>query len=44
MTVEQAIEAYELDGVAYATDGCECDPDGYCEHGCPSWLLRLGLI
>jgi hypothetical protein len=27
-----------------ATDGCTCDPDGYCEHGHASWLLRLGLI
>lgn len=32
------------DGVAKATDGCRVEPDGHCEHGKPSWLLRLGLI
>jgi len=24
--------------------GCEVEPDGRCEHGCPSVLLALGLI
>jgi hypothetical protein len=23
---------------------CWVEPDGRCEHGCPSWLLVLGLI
>jgi len=23
---------------------CWVEPDGYCEHGKPSWLLKLGLI
>jgi hypothetical protein len=32
------------DRVAKATDGCEVEPDGMCEHGHPSWLLHLGLI
>ena len=32
------------DGMAEATDGCEVEPDGMCEHGHPSWLLHLGLI
>lgn len=32
------------DGVAKAIDGCSVEPDGHCEHGKPSWLLRLGLI
>lgn len=27
-----------------ATDGCWVECDGVCEHGHPSWLLRLGLI
>ncbi len=27
-----------------ATDGCWVEPDGECEHGHPSWLLRLGYI
>ena len=26
------------------TEGCEVEPDGRCEHGCPSVLLALGLI
>jgi hypothetical protein len=32
------------DSACEATDGCWVEPDGYCEHGCPSWLLKLGLI
>lgn len=32
------------DGIATATDGCTVEPDGRCEHGHQSWLLRLGLI
>lgn len=32
------------DGIAKATDGCRVEPDGTCEHGKQSWLLRLGLI
>lgn len=27
-----------------ATDGCEVEPDGRCEHGHRSWLLVLGLV
>lgn len=23
---------------------CVVEPDGYCEHGRPSWLLAYGLI
>ena len=33
-----------IDGVAEALDGCRVEPDGYCEHGEPSWLIQLGLI
>jgi hypothetical protein len=32
------------EGIAEATDGCLCELDGRCEHGCQSWLLELGLI
>lgn len=32
------------DGIAKALDGCEVEPDGDCEHGCPSWLRALGYI
>ena len=38
------MRAWMNDGVAEATDGCEVEPDGTCEHGHPSWLLRLGII
>lgn len=35
---------WSSDGVAKATDGCRVEPDGHCEHGKPSWLLKMGLI
>ena len=38
------LEAWHAEGGCEATDGCWVEPDGYCEHGCPSWLLKLGLI
>jgi len=31
-------------GVCEATDGCCVEPDGICEHGCESWLLKMNLI
>src|ERR671911_215751 len=34
----------EEEGGCEATDGCFVEPDGYCEHHQPSWLLALGLI
>ena len=38
------LQDWTMDSVCEATDGCEIEPDGVCEHGHPSWLLRLGLI
>jgi hypothetical protein len=38
------MQRWMLDGVAKATDGCEVEPDGRCEHGCDSWLLKMGVI
>lgn len=38
------MERWLNDGIARATDGCKVEPDGYCQHGKPSWLIRLGLI
>ena len=35
---------WDAEGVAEATDGCDVEPDGTCEHGCPSWFVVLGLI
>jgi hypothetical protein len=29
---------------ACCDESCEVEPDGRCEHGCPSVLLALGLI
>lgn len=42
-TMEQLRE-WESEGGCEATDGCWVEPDGYCEHGCPSWMIVLGLI
>lgn len=38
------LEDWLLDGAAEAVDGCPVEPDGHCPHGCPSWLLVLGLV
>ena len=38
------LERWMDDGICKATDGCIVEPDGICEHGCESWLLKLGLI
>jgi len=32
------------DSVVPATDGCEVEPDGVCEHGHNSWLKVLGVM
>jgi hypothetical protein len=29
---------------ACCSEGCEVEPDGTCEHGCPSVLLEMGMI
>ena len=29
---------------ACCNEGCEVEPDGRCEHGCPSVLLAAGMI
>ena len=38
------LQEWEAEGGCEATDGCWVEPDGRCEHGCPSWLLVMGLI
>lgn len=40
----EQIEAWVYDSVCDATDGCTVEPDGICEHGHPSWLIRLGFV
>lgn len=40
-----AIGAMVTDSIcpACCDEGCVVEPDGRCEHGCPSILLALGL-
>jgi len=40
----ETLEEWMSDGGCEATDGCWVEPDGSCEHGCDSWLVKLGLI
>ena len=40
----EELEEWMWDSGCEATDGCWVEPDGTCEHGHPSWLLRMGLI
>ena len=40
----EELEEWTADCGCEATDGCWVEADGMCEHGHPSWLLRLGLI
>jgi hypothetical protein len=44
--LEEFIESFNGDSIAPAccSEGCEVEPDGVCQHGCPSVLLALGLI
>lgn len=53
ITVEQALEndGVELMEVAFSSvvpaccsEGCQVEPDGHCEHGFESVLLKEGLI
>jgi hypothetical protein len=32
------------EGGCEAIDGCWVEPDGFCEHGRPSWLIYMGMI
>jgi hypothetical protein len=43
-TLDQMGKWCMMDSVIDATDGCQVEPDGTCEHGHPSWLLRAGMI
>lgn len=40
----EQIQEWVFDSVCDATDGCQVEPDGRCEHGHKSWLLVLGLV
>jgi hypothetical protein len=43
-SLEELQRQLEEEGGCEATDGCFVEPDGYCDHQQPSWLLALGLI
>jgi len=32
------------EGVFETTDGCVVEMDGVCQHGHPSWVLKLGFV
>ena len=40
------LENIIADGIvpALCKEGCEVEPDGRCEHSCPSILIALGMI
>jgi hypothetical protein len=40
----QTLMEWEAQGGCEATDGCWVEPDGTCPHGCPSWLIVMGMI
>lgn len=37
------LEKMSFTGITMALDGCLVEPDGYCEHGFPSWFIQLGI-
>lgn len=41
-----ALNEWSMDSVvpALCSEGCEVEPDGTCEHGCESILIRMGVI
>ena len=43
-TEEEVDEMIWLDGTCYAIDGCVVEPDGFCPHNMPSWLIYMDLI
>jgi hypothetical protein len=45
-SVYDMLERASTDSVvpACCDEYCETEPDGHCEHGCPSVLLAAGLI
>jgi hypothetical protein len=41
---QEQFNAWVVDSICEATDGCTVEPDGVCPHGYPSWLIQAGLI
>jgi hypothetical protein len=44
--MQDALAEWTTDSVvpAMCKEGCEVEPDGACEHGCPSILVAVGMI
>lgn len=40
----KTLEKWEHQGYCKTPCGCKTEPDGYCQHNNPSWLLILGVI
>jgi hypothetical protein len=40
----RTLAKWDWDGYSRTPDGCKVEPDGYCVHGFPSWLLICGLV
>lgn len=40
----RVLEEQHDEGRCEATDGRVVEPDDYCSHGEPSWLIKLGMI
>ena len=42
----ETLMEWEAEGGCEAAcpEGCWVEPDGYCAHGKPSWLIVMGLI
>lgn len=45
-SIDEMLKHATFDSVSPACcdEGCETEPDGRCEHGCPSVLMAAGLI
>ena len=41
---DELMAIWEEGGEYEALDGCTVEPDGWCEHGWPSWLIVLGRV
>ena len=44
MEIAEAVMFGDENAPALCTEGCEVEPDGKCQHGCPSILRTAGLI
>lgn len=40
----ETLTEWEWNAGCEATDGCWVEPDGWCEHGYPSWMIYLGYM